>query len=272
MKFTRRWEGRASVHYASLRDARYSECIHKIGEIRSKKIPWWNFSEMMAIEEKYDAKSSFFFMVQDPGTQDFAYRIEECEGIITEMSDRGWEVGLHGGCTAYNDPAEIKDKKAHLEHILDKPVVGYRNHYLRMRVPDTWEHVANAGFLYDTTLGYADCIGFRNGMCHPFKPYNLTTGDVIDLYEIPLCIMDTTLFFRMNLDFQRAWTLTKQMIDTVERYNGVLTVLWHNTNYSGDLGRFFEKILGYCAKKNAWMTSGADIGTWLNDTDTCSWP
>lgn len=261
--------GKSIAALRQLRDARYSECIHSLGAMRSRKMPLWNFSRIMAVEEAYGARSSFFFMVQDPGSRDFAYRIEDCEEIIKELSDRGWDVGLHGGCTAYNDPVEMSEKKARLEHVLGKKVVGYRNHYIRMRVPDTWEHIANAGFEYDTTLGYADCIGFRNGMCHPFRPFNLRTGEEIDIFEIPLAIMDTTLFFRMHMDFQRAWALTEQIIDTVERYHGVLTVLWHNTHFSGDMARFFEKILRYCAEKNAWMTSGADICKWV--TEHRSW-
>jgi hypothetical protein len=27
-----------------------------------------------------------------------------------------------------------------------------------------------------------------------------------------------------------AWDVTKMLIDTVEKYNGVITILWHNTH------------------------------------------
>lgn len=57
----------------------------------------------------------------------------------------------------------LKKKKRRLEEVLGKKVVGYRNHYLRFRVPDTWELLSKAGFKYDTTFGYSDCAGFRNG-------------------------------------------------------------------------------------------------------------
>ena len=251
-------------------NARFFDCLNSLNEMRSKRIPWWNFSEIMAIEDRYGAKSSFYFMVQDLGDGHYSYRIEDCEEVLRELCDGGWEVGLHGGHTAYNNPAEIKESKARLEKVLERSVVGYRNHFLRMQIPDTWEYIADAGFTYDTTLGYADCIGFRNGMCHPFKPYNLRSQREIEILEIPLAIMDNTLFGHMKLDPQRAWELTKQLVDTVERYNGVLTVLWHNTSFSGEGGRFYEKILKYCAEKNAWMTTGADISAWAKKGH-CSW-
>jgi peptidoglycan/xylan/chitin deacetylase (PgdA/CDA1 family) len=247
-----------------LRTTSFSKCIDLISQMRSKKLPLWNFSDIIAIEDRYDAKSSFFFMVQDLGDQDYTYDIKDCELIIGEVTDGGWEVGLHGGHTAYNDWREMKEKKLRLEKILNKKVVGYRNHYLRFKVPDTWEHLHDAGFSYDTTLGYNDCVGFRNGMCHPFNPFNLNTKSEIDILEIPLTIMDNTLDQYMKLDPRKAWELTTQLIDTVDRYHGVLTLLWHNTSFLGDKLEFYERILKYCAKKNAWMTSGEEIAKWVD--------
>jgi peptidoglycan/xylan/chitin deacetylase (PgdA/CDA1 family) len=125
----------------------------------------------------------------------------------------------------------VQEKKI-LEDIIGKKIVGYRNQYLKFKIPDTWEMLSEAGFKYDTTFGYADCAGFRNGMCHPFKPFNLNTGKEIDILEIPLVIMDCTLLRDyMRLDFERAWKLTKLLINRVEQYNGVITILWHNNFY-----------------------------------------
>ena len=238
------------------------EAMHSLAEMSSKKLPWWNFSEIMALEDHFGAKSSFYFMVQDPGDRDYAYDIEDCEAIIREISEKGWEIGLHGGHTSYNDPADMTAKKQRIEKVLKNKVIGYRNHYLRFRVPDTWEHLRSAGFLYDTTFGYAEHIGFRNGMCYPFRPYNLNTQQEIDLLEIPLAIMDRSLDLYMKLDAHGSWEKAKQLIDTVAKCHGVCTLLWHNTNFTGDKKTLYEKILRYCAEKGAWMTSGKDICMW----------
>ena len=76
--------------------------------------------------------------------------------------------------------------------------------------------------------------------------------------------MDGTLFDYMRLDFEGAWKITKMLIDTVERHNGVITVLWHNTYMAGERLKFYEKILKYCYEKGAWMTSGEEICEWWN--------
>lgn len=228
--------------------------------INKKLNPFWNFKEIMELEAKYDAKSSFYFLTLEPGENDYSYNIEDIENELSTISNNGWEVGLHGGHESYNNLEDIKKKKQKLEKVLGKEVIGYRNHYLRFKVPNTWELLSKAGFKYDTTFGYADCVGFRNGMCHPFKPFNMNTGQQIDILEIPLTIMDGTLLKDyMRLDFKKAWEFTKDLIDTVEHCNGVITILWHNTYMQGENLKFYEKILEYCSEKNAWITSGEEI-------------
>ncbi|RXE55545.1 hypothetical protein ABH15_10955 [Methanoculleus taiwanensis] len=243
----------------SLKVGNLRKGIDSISQIRSKKLPWCNFQEIMALEEQYDATSSFYFLALAPGDKDYRYDIRDLETDIGTIADAGWEVGLHGGHQAYCDLQQLQAEKKRLEKVLNRPVIGYRNHYLRFRVPETWKHLAEAGFRYDTTLGYPDCVGFRNGMCHPFRPYDLTAGREIDIMEIPLTIMDTTLDRYMRLDPGRAWEVTRCLIDATERCGGVATILWHNTFMGGERLKLYEKALRYCGEKGAWMTSGVEI-------------
>jgi len=250
-----------------LRAGSFPEFMQSLSMMRSKKLPLWNFNDILAVEETYGAKSSFYFMAENAGEQDYTYQIEDCGSVLGDIVDHGCEVGLHGGHSSYSNPEEMRSKKERLEKILHKKVIGYRNHYLRFKVPDTWEYLHEAGFLYDVTFGYADCVGFRNGMCHPFKPFNLSTGKPIEILEIPLSIMDCTFDFYMKLDTRRAWELSKNLIDTVKKYNGVLTLLWHNIYFFGNQRKFYEQLLKYCAEQNAWMTSGEEIFKWVNRRD-----
>jgi peptidoglycan/xylan/chitin deacetylase (PgdA/CDA1 family) len=230
--------------------------------INKKNNPWQNIKEIIKLEEKYNAKSSFYFLTLDKNEIDFNFNIEDLEPELKYIIDNGCEVGLHGGFGEYNNLEKIKEKKMRLEKIIDKKVLGYRNHYLKFKIPDTWEVLNKAGFKYDTTFGYADCVGFRNGMCHPFKPYNLKTEKEIDILEIPLIIMDFTLFDYMHLEIDESWKIIKLLIDTVEQYKGVITILWHNTSMVNEKYRLYEKILSYCTKQNAWCTTCNSIADW----------
>ncbi len=228
-----------------------------------RKSPLRNFDHIMDIEEKYDALSSFYFLVLDKGEIDHTFDIEELGPDAGRILDRGWDIGLHGGYETAVDLDRMISKKLRLEELIGKEVIGYRNHYLRFKTPLTWELLSRAGFKYDTTFGYSDCPGFRNGMCHPFRPYDVNRSRQMDILEIPLHIMDRTLFeYYMRLDMQTAWKLIQRTIDTVARYRGVFSILWHNSSMVGDELKLYEKILAYCQEKNAWITSGEQLYKW----------
>ncbi len=221
--------------------------------------PYMNFDSIIQLENRYNAKSSFYFLATDKDPHRFRYNIEDLTDQLTHILDQDREIGLHGGYYAYNDLEAIIKEKKRLEDAIGKQVIGYRNHYLMFKVPDTWKLLRQAGFKYDTTLGYNNMVGFRNGMCHPYQPYP-------DILEIPLIIMDCALFNFVTTSFKQAWQITKDLIDTVEKYNGVITILWHNNSFNcpfkKDWARLYEKILAYCYEKNAWMTSADEIYSW----------
>jgi peptidoglycan/xylan/chitin deacetylase (PgdA/CDA1 family) len=228
--------------------------------------PYRNFREIMDLEDRFGGRSSFYFLATDRDPRRFRYRVEELGQEMGAICDRGWEVGLHGSYYACDDPGEIRKEKRRLEKALGREVIGYRNHYLMFRVPDTWEHLAAAGFRYDTTVGYSNAIGFRNGVCHPYRPFNLRSGREIDIVEIPLAIMDTALF-RRSRSLEEACRLSSRIVDAVERYHGVLTLLWHNNSlvspaYRAGWAKVYAKLLEYCHGKGAWMTSGEEIYRW----------
>lgn len=233
--------------------------------------PYWNFQEIMDLEERHDARSSFYFLATDTDIRRFRYDIEDLEGELGRIIDRGWEVGLHGGYYAYNNLGEILREKGRLERVLGRKVAGYRNHYLRFQVPYSWEILEKAGFKYDTTLGYSDMVGFRNGMCHPFRPYNLRTNAEVDILEIPMVVMDVTLF-NSTRSYDEAWKVARGLINTVASCHGVLTLNWHSNGFDCPFRRswphLYEKILQYCSNKNAWMTSGIEICKWWQDNDS----
>jgi peptidoglycan/xylan/chitin deacetylase (PgdA/CDA1 family) len=232
--------------------------------------PYWNFKEIMALEERYDAKSTFYFMAADRDIRRFRYDIEELEDELCAIADGGWEVGLHGGYYAYDQWKEMAKEKRRLESVLGREIVGYRNHYLRFRVPDTWEQLAKAGFKYDSTFGYGNIIGFRNGMCHPFRPYNLNVSSYIDILEVPLCIMDMALWdLKSKSGAGDIWGTFDKLMKIAERCGGVLTILWHNNMFNcpfrEPLCRLYSKILAEGRERNAWLTSAEEIWRWWID-------
>ncbi|MDQ1252633.1 MAG: hypothetical protein QG646_1765 [Euryarchaeota archaeon] len=258
----------SSVHYLKNLNlyGPVSQFRWKFGQY--EKSPYFNFSKIMDLEASFGAKSSFYFIAAKTDPVRFRYDIEDIGHHLGEISDNGWEVGLHGGYYSFNNPEEIKREKKRVEAVLGKKIVGFRNHYLRFRTPDSWELLADAGFTYDSTFGHSNSIGFRNGMCHPFRPYNLKTDREINILEIPLVVMDVALF-AVSKSYEEAWKYTKKLIDITASLNGVITLLWHNfifgCSFRKDWIRLYEKVLSYSSMRGAWITSGEEIYRWWED-------
>ncbi|CAJ35714.1 polysaccharide deacetylase family protein [Methanocella arvoryzae] len=242
---------------------------HLLWRLKGKKYsPYINFREIMEIERRYGATSSFYFLATDKDVLRFRYDIEDLEGELGIVADGGCEVGLHGGYYAFDSPEKISEEKRRLEKVFNGKVTGYRNHYLRFRLPETWEYLRQAGFRYDTTIGNNRIAGFKNGLCHPYRPYDAIKNREIDIVELPLTLSDFTLM-NTRVPFSRKWEIAKSLIDSAEKCGGVLTVLWHsdafnNSHLSGWV-KFYEKILKYCQSRNAWMASGREISGWVED-------
>jgi len=224
--------------------------------------PVWTFKEILRIEKEYDAKSSFYFQAFRSDDLDFNYVLEDVVKELGIIADSGCEIGLHGSYDAYDDIDKLRSEKRRIERVIGRKVTGYRNHYLRFKVPTTWRMLSEAGFKYDTTMGYAENMGFRNGMCHPFMPFDLEKNQVIDIVELPLAIMDGTLDSYLKLDVQKAWDAIRPIIDTCKQNKGVFTVLWHNHYFRGQWKDLYEKILSYCGENNAWLTNSEQIVDW----------
>ena len=239
------------------------------GLINKKNTNYNNFNKIIAIEKKYGAKSTFYFLTSPNDIFGTKYNLQELSSEIYEIINEGCEIGFHTGYHMFNNLEGIINEKKKMERFTRKKIKGVRNHVLRFKTPDSWNILAKAGFKYDNSYGYSDMIGFRNGMCHPFHPYDLNKNKLINILEIPLNIQDWTLRMEMRKNVHESWEYIKNLIDTTEKYNGVLTILWHNWTFAfpvsigGIFGRewttLYEKIIRYAVQKKAWITNCSDF-------------
>lgn len=235
-------------------------------KLRKSKCPYLDFRKILDIEKDHGVKSTFFFLATKEDALRSRYSIEDTAEILREIEADGFEVGLHGGFYAYRDLGEITEQKARLERYTHQRVRGYRNHYLNFSVPMTWRYLKKAGFLYDSTFGYNLYNGFRNGMSHPYKPYDRIRGEFIDLIEIPPIIMDSA--FRRGPP-STSWEELLRIVKMVEKTHGVLTVNFHNeafhAPYKAGFLSLYTRLLEEGVKRHAWLTNATEIYSWWRD-------
>jgi hypothetical protein len=230
---------------------------------------YWTFDYIINCEKRNGFSSSFYFMSGGNSKFDNNYRYDDfrVKKLIENLESSNFECGYHGSFNSYNDISMMKAEKINLDKVVKNKKYGIRQHYLRFKVPNTWRYQEECNFLYDTTLGFADKEGFRAGFCFPFKPYDIQRDTVIDVWEIPLIVMEASL---MNSKYRgytptEAFNKIKGLIDIVSKYGGVFTFLWHNSSFdkstlrSKEWIKVYEDSLKYLMDKNCYGSSGKDI-------------
>jgi len=238
--------------------------------------PYWNFDRIMEIERNLGVKSTFFFLNERKKACIFSpnewklyrgrYDIKDKRIVemIKKLDAEGWEIGVHGSYNSYRDFDMMKEEKETLEEILGKSVHGISQHYCNLEIPSTWEYHEKLGFSYDASLGFVTDIGFRWGTCHPFHPFNPENGRILSLWELPITIMDNACAYK-------SWQDIMEIINTVERYNGLLLLRWHQSVFNErefpGRSKIYERIIKECIKRGAWITNAYNIANWLTERE-----
>ena len=221
---------------------------------------YWNFEKIMDLEGKYGVRSTFFFLTT---RRDFQprYNLRRVKRVIVNLDEGGWEIGLHTGFDSYNNYDKILNEKRKIEKILGKPITGVRNHYLRFRAPDTWRLQEKLKFGYDTTLGFRETVGFRAGIIHPYFPYDFKNDKQLNILELPMTFMDSSLF--TSGDSQRT---LEELIKTAKRWGGLIVVNWHQRTFDENdfqgYTDFYEKMVGIFKNDGAYIATCGDVANW----------
>lgn len=99
---------------------------------------------------------------------------------------------------------------------------------------------------YDSTLGYADRVGFRCGTCFEYPAFDPVEQKVLKLHIRPLIVMDCTLIDKeyMGLGFSDyAKIKLLQLKNHCMTLGGNFSMLWHNSYFMNQESPDFYKSL-----------------------------
>ncbi len=143
-------------------------------------------------------------------------------------------VGMHPSYGSSEQPALLQAEKAWLEHLLKTPVTQSRQHYIRLRLPDTYRALLAAGITGDWSMGFPDAAGFRAGTGRPFPWYDLDREAPVGLRIHPFAFMDATARDYAGLDATAAFAQLQEIRDALHASGSVLTTIFHNFSLGTD--------------------------------------
>jgi hypothetical protein len=151
--------------------------------------------------------------------------------LLTQLSATN-NIGAHPSYYANDNPHLFEKEITQLSSIIGKAVKQSKQHYLRLKLPDTYFYLLKNRIEEDYTMGYASMYGFRAGICVPFYWFNLKENCTTDLLLYPIAFMEGTFRDYLKMPAAQALKKMKELTDTVKKYEGTLSYIWHNTTVS----------------------------------------
>lgn len=227
---------------------------------------WFQFDRYIEIEK---GNTSTFFLVPfknrrgekvDSFKRATKYDIMDMRPTAERLIQKGHEIGVHG-IDAWHNHEKGSQELQRINCITGEEKVGIRMHWLLFD-DQTFSVLEKAGYHYDSTLGYNDAVGYRNGTVQVFRP-----SGAIRLLELPLNIQDTALFYprRMNLSEKQAKNLCDLFVRNALRFGGVVTINWHQRSLAPERlwGDFYLQLLARLRDCRPWFATCSQAVDWF---------
>jgi len=237
---------------------------------------WSDFDRYLEIER---GKPSTFFIIPRrdyPGRRSDGsslpkraskYMPEELKPQLDRVLDHGGEVALHG-LDAWIDAQEGRREQETLGKALNVRTTGVRMHWLWFDAGSPAQ-LEQAGFSYDSSVGYNQTAGFRSGTTQVYRP-----PGVQRLRELPLHIMDTALFYPDYLDLSEAEAtqLVSRLTAEAVRFGGALTINWHDRSIAPERhwDTFYQTFLLQLENAQAWFATAGETVAWFEKRRSAS--
>jgi len=273
-------QGKSVIRYAfwlasavlSLRKTKIKDALNRIKSyMRLNSDPHFSFQTFYEIEKSCGFKSTFFimslpFFLGREGRRYSLHRSDLKEALL-KLSKSGWEIGLHPSRVTHLSKTEFKKEWDRLSGFMGDGMIpmGVRNHYLKASFPETWRIQEELGIQYDSSLGWPDSPGFRAGTARPFKPFDCEFNRRLDIWELPLIVMDGTL----NGSTDDIVKICKDMAEEAFMHNTPFTLLWHTDRISSveysEFSDAYLRLLQYFKEKNCdGLTANETIKVYQN--------
>lgn len=254
---------------------------------------------ILSVESRHGFRSTWFLLHDKYWARHgsrYSFKCSAIKEIARRILEAGGELGVHGGYYRFNNVALYRESMDAVERYFGVRPCGIRNHLLRFSEPETWQAQKAAGFAYDATWGKADHLGALGGHHFPFFPMVPTLSEqchglnghlnsqlgqpssvlrpsssapqpsTLDILELPITVMDATVFRYHRLAGKAALEAAWQAIQPTIKAGGLVSLLWHNNYFNEpeycDWQMVYEELLARLASLKPWCATGAEINQW----------
>ena len=218
---------------------------------------------MLEASEKYHFQSSLFVVPRRSHRRDPVYKLEDLSPHLDAAIRKGFSVGLHGSyCSVIND-GTLTPEARDLGKAIGRRPLGSRQHWLRFDYHEKlFDAIQEAKLFFDSSLGFSETVGFRNGASFAFPPYDFKNEKTCNFLEIPLVLMDESLLATCRRLNEAPQELADEVLSESRKWSwGGISALWHNPVEPLQVPERINRVFWNCARKqsqNAEKWMGAD--------------
>jgi len=139
-----------------------------------------------------------------------------------------YRTGIHPSWQSGDNNFLLNDEINSLKKTTGKTVQYSRQHYIRMKLPDTYRNLVAAGIESDFSMGYGSINGFRASYCLPFKWYDLEKEEATGFTVYPFCFMEANSYYEQHYSLRQATDELQHYYNITRQVNGVLITIFHN--------------------------------------------
>jgi len=197
---------------------------------------YYNFPEFIEIEEKFNAKSTFFFRTIYENGSIFDY-----ENEIKLLNKGGWEIGLHLDPSSVDSIEKIRKEKNIIEEISHSKIRGNRVHFLKTN-EQLQEKLNKLDFIYDSSIKKLK-NDYKEDMGYYIKN---------KIIEFPITVMDAYIFTYMKIKEEKIISFFNDVLNYARHSNSefnIISLLWHDNVLKMKGGRLYPKILEFLASQ-----------------------
>jgi hypothetical protein len=210
-----------------------------------KQDPYDCFSDLQMLHQRYQLEPIYFFLLaQKLGQYDknIAPSSASLQQLIQSIS-KTYEVGIHPSWQSYLQVSTVNQEIKLLENITGSNISKSRQHYIRMRLPESYQTIIKCGITDDYSMGYGTRNGFRASTSFPYYWYDLSNEKTTSLKIHPFCYMDATSIFQSHHTVDEAFTEMTNLGETCQKYSIPFISIFHNNLLGADkLSQSYSKM------------------------------
>lgn len=196
---------------------------------KKQKDPFDSFRWLRHLHKEYDCKALYFILSSAETTaydKNIHPRHPAMIRVIKNIAKDG-TIGIHPSYYSDEQNKMGKEKKM-LEEVIERKINISRQHYIRIKTPDTYRMLLNNGITEDYSMGYGGYLGFRAGTGNSFYWFDIERNEVTALRVHPFCFMDTTAHYEAKLSAMEAFEKLHAMSKILERTGSAMITIFHN--------------------------------------------